>query len=309
MTELQRIGDVAARFNISGRTLRYYEEIGILESIRGEDSLYRYYDSAAITRVEQILFLRQLQFSIKDIQDIFSSQDYQTVAVILARKITSLQEEIERLESLKEIAKTFRALLTEKGYSPMNGLPQDSLPQVGVFPAVVRQDIHSNSKEAYLMSTEIKKPLTDIRIIELKPIRVAYYRAESASPEMDAWNTLMPWIEERRLHETAATRFFGFNNPAPTPNNPVYGYEVWATIPESCAPSGAIQAKVFSGGLYAVACAQLYEIFEKWQLLASWVKDSTYSFGDHQCLEETISPVKMPHNDTQFDLYFPIIRK
>jgi predicted transcriptional regulator YdeE len=64
--------------------------------------------------------------------------------------------------------------------------------------------------------------------------------------------------------------------------------------------------KNFKGGLYSVTCCRLDDITEKWQRLAEWVKESEYDFGDHQCLEETISPDKMPNENTQFDLYFPI---
>lgn len=44
MNDIHKIGEVAIKYNISSRTLRYYEDIGILWSIRDEESLYRYYD-------------------------------------------------------------------------------------------------------------------------------------------------------------------------------------------------------------------------------------------------------------------------
>ncbi|OAA30438.1 hypothetical protein AT15_10390 [Kosmotoga arenicorallina S304] len=148
--------------------------------------------------------------------------------------------------------------------------------------------------------------LPDVRVIELKPMKVAYYRAESESPELDAWKVLLDWAEKEGLTELATTRYFGFDNPSPSPGNSVYGYEVWVTVPEGCKPSGDIRLKDFSGGLYAVTSTYLPDIGENWKRLIEWVKASDYEFGTSQCLEETISPRKMPDEQTQFDLYCPI---
>ncbi|WP_083762892.1 MerR family DNA-binding transcriptional regulator [Halothermothrix orenii] len=43
-----RIGKLAEMFNISGRTLRYYEEVNLLQSRRIGQSRYRYYDQKTI---------------------------------------------------------------------------------------------------------------------------------------------------------------------------------------------------------------------------------------------------------------------
>jgi len=64
-----RISEVAALYHISGRTLRYYEEAGILKSHRKAYSKYREYDRAQCERLEVILLLRRLSFSVKMIAD------------------------------------------------------------------------------------------------------------------------------------------------------------------------------------------------------------------------------------------------
>ncbi len=73
MSELIKIRDVSAKYDISARALRYYEDVGLITSIRTEDYAYRLYDKNAIKRLEQILILRKLNISIKDIQRIFSA--------------------------------------------------------------------------------------------------------------------------------------------------------------------------------------------------------------------------------------------
>jgi DNA-binding transcriptional MerR regulator len=44
MNDLIKIGEMSARYDISARTLRYYEEMGLLTSTRSDDYAYRMYD-------------------------------------------------------------------------------------------------------------------------------------------------------------------------------------------------------------------------------------------------------------------------
>ena len=60
MNHMLKIRDVAARYDITARTLRYYEDVGLITSVRSDDYAYRLYDEDAIKRLEQILILRKL---------------------------------------------------------------------------------------------------------------------------------------------------------------------------------------------------------------------------------------------------------
>ena len=73
MSELTKIRDVSNQYQVSARTLRYYEDMGLLSSVRKSDVSYRLYDAEAIKRIEQILILSNLNMSIKDIKRIFST--------------------------------------------------------------------------------------------------------------------------------------------------------------------------------------------------------------------------------------------
>jgi DNA-binding transcriptional MerR regulator len=56
-----RIGEVARRLGVTTRTIRYYEELGLLPSLRDRpQGVHRVYDEAAIARLHQILKLRDL---------------------------------------------------------------------------------------------------------------------------------------------------------------------------------------------------------------------------------------------------------
>lgn len=58
MSELIKIRDMANRYDLSARTLRYYEDMGLIKSVRREDYAYRLYDEANVKRLEQRLSWR-----------------------------------------------------------------------------------------------------------------------------------------------------------------------------------------------------------------------------------------------------------
>lgn len=61
------IGETAKLTGISVRTLHYYDEIGLLKPAAVTDAGYRFYDDPALERLQQILFYRELSFSLKEI--------------------------------------------------------------------------------------------------------------------------------------------------------------------------------------------------------------------------------------------------
>lgn len=90
MYELTKIRDVSIKYNISARTLRYYEDMGLITSIRSDDYAYRLYDDAALKRLEQIIILRKLNIGIKDIQRIFKSSSSDVVLEVLSKKVSDI---------------------------------------------------------------------------------------------------------------------------------------------------------------------------------------------------------------------------
>ena len=95
-----QIKEFAAFTGVSVRTLHYYDEIGLLTPACVDRSTgYRYYDEASLLRMQEILFYRELDFSLKSIKDILSSPHYDK------RKALSDQKQLlilkkERLERL-----------------------------------------------------------------------------------------------------------------------------------------------------------------------------------------------------------------
>ena len=95
-----RIKEFAKLTGVSVRTLHYYDEIGLLTPAFVDKSTgYRYYDEQSILRMQEILFYRELDFSLKRIGEILSSPNYDTRKSLEEQKIllTLKKERLERL--------------------------------------------------------------------------------------------------------------------------------------------------------------------------------------------------------------------
>lgn len=117
MNKLLRIRDVSSQYNISARTLRYYEEMGLVHSIRSDDYAYRLYDELAVKRLEQILILRKLNINIKDIQRVFAASGSEVVLEVLSKKVIDIDEEVALLHELKEIVIAFIRQIEKADFS------------------------------------------------------------------------------------------------------------------------------------------------------------------------------------------------
>ncbi|SHJ75947.1 DNA-binding transcriptional regulator, MerR family [Anaerocolumna jejuensis DSM 15929] len=107
MDNLIKIKDVSSKYSITARTLRYYEDMGLINSTRSDDYAYRMYDENAVRRLEQILILRKLNISIKDIQRIFSTSSSEIVLEVLEKKVQNIDDEVALLHELKDIVLDF----------------------------------------------------------------------------------------------------------------------------------------------------------------------------------------------------------
>ena len=95
-----QIKEFAELTGVSVRTLHYYDEIGLLKPSEVDAQTgYRFYDENAFERMQEILFYRELDFSLKTIAEILSSPDYDKQQA-LSRQRKLLLAKKERLEQL-----------------------------------------------------------------------------------------------------------------------------------------------------------------------------------------------------------------
>ncbi len=148
----------------------------------------------------------------------------------------------------------------------------------------------------------------DVKIVEMGPMRVASAHGFGESPEALAWEKILAFAGAKGL-DTDEIRFFGFNNPNPSPGSPNYGYEQWMTVGPEVEAEGDIVIKEIPARRYAVTgFTGLENIGRVWQELVLWFEDSPYKKPPHwcECLEELLGGPAGPTETWVFNLYLPI---
>ena len=104
------INQLAKLSGVSTRTLRFYDEIGLLKPAFYGDNQYRYYKEEQLLMLQQVLFFRELGFSLNDIHRILSSDDFDKIQSLKTHK-SMLQSGLDRTATLiKTIDKTISHL-------------------------------------------------------------------------------------------------------------------------------------------------------------------------------------------------------
>ncbi len=96
------------------RTLHFYEEVGLLKPAYYGSNGYRYYEENELLQLQQILFFKELGFSIKQISQVLGQSDFNQLAALHAHK-KALSREKEKIEQLIEtIDRTIKHLKGKK---------------------------------------------------------------------------------------------------------------------------------------------------------------------------------------------------
>lgn len=93
------IKELADLAGVTTRTLRWYDQTGLLTPTGTTPAGYRLYDEAAVDRLQQILFYRELAFPLKDIKSILDAPDFDRRAALQSH-LAELNRKKERLEVL-----------------------------------------------------------------------------------------------------------------------------------------------------------------------------------------------------------------
>lgn len=90
------IQDIAKLAGTTSRTLRHYDDVGLLAPSRVGSNGYRYYDELALVRLQRILMLRDLGLGIPAIADVLAGERDDDQA--LRAHLTWLQQERQRID-------------------------------------------------------------------------------------------------------------------------------------------------------------------------------------------------------------------
>lgn len=120
MNKFMKINEVATKYKITKRTLRYYEEVGLIKSKRDKLSNYRYYNDGDLKRIEQILLLRELNFKLSEVKEILLSNEYDSIKNILVRRLNEIREDIKDLNYFEKVVESIIKIGQECGMDNIN---------------------------------------------------------------------------------------------------------------------------------------------------------------------------------------------
>ena len=98
------VHEVAKLTGITARTLHYYDEIGLLKPSIITEAKYRQYTDDALTRLQEILFFREVGFALKEIKELLDSPHY-VRSEALESHVLILEAQKERIEALISLVK------------------------------------------------------------------------------------------------------------------------------------------------------------------------------------------------------------
>ena len=99
---MMTVKQVSSLTGVSVRTLQFYDEIGLFKPTKVTDAGYRLYDENALETLQQILFFKELDFSLKEIKIIMKNPHFdKTSAFLKQRELIRLKR--DRLTGLLEL--------------------------------------------------------------------------------------------------------------------------------------------------------------------------------------------------------------
>lgn len=99
---MKTVKDVSEITGVSIRTLRYYDEIGLLKPTELTDAGYRLYDNRALERLQEILYFKELEIPLEVIKKILDNPNYDKEKFLLTQK-TILEQKRNRLNGIIEL--------------------------------------------------------------------------------------------------------------------------------------------------------------------------------------------------------------
>ena len=199
---MQTISQVSKNLNISTRMLRYYEQTGLIESLRKEDYSYRVYDEMNVNKLHQIILLRKLRIPVKQIFDILNSRDAVIAIDVFKHTIGELNDEISALSTIRSILYRLIEELHEKTniQLKLNAINDEAILSMIDSLSLSKNYIkEEKSMEDLVRANKKLTELKDVRIVYLPPMTVASSHYVGENPEDNAGKVLDEFVRKNNL--------------------------------------------------------------------------------------------------------------
>lgn len=311
MNNLVKIREMTAKYDLSARTLRYYEDMGLIKSIRSDDYAYRLYDEANVKRLEQILILRKLNISIKDIQRIFDTSGSEIVLEVLGKKVDDIDEEISVLHELKEIVLEFIRQIESADFGRESDVKRLYEKAKEIKTQIINVNYNGNPSTVNRLMEVTEK--LDNKVPDIMIMRIPKFRAVTSGVvtfEELFGGDFMPW-QESHNHLFKPVIFDSADFLCGKDDKAEW---IWA-VKDEVTEDDTYPYKIieFPGGLYAAAVSvdgdgeshnKVRSKTEKWLESTNFVIDSERELMGHMIYED--DEIKEGLGYHQMNLYAPI---
>ena len=326
MNDMLTVSEVSRTFGVSTRMLRHYEKLGLIGSARRDDYAYRMYTPEDVRRLRQILLLRKLRISLREIGEILADPGPAAAVRILEDNLAQMDEELHALETVRSLIAAFLDMLKKRRSLPVEDLLLQDSRLITLADALSPSSTKLQEERRNKMEQmeNAAQPLRDVRIVYLPASEVAAAHFIGEDPEDRAGEMLSDFVRGTKLWEKhPGLRVYGFNHPNPMDETGFHGYEFWVTIPDGTQVPAPLVKKYFPGGTYAAHMIRMGD-FQEWELLESWVQnneeyeyagngDPEIMFGaleEHLNFHEHIRETPAGEPETiQLDLLIPVRKK
>ncbi len=108
---VQQLSKIAG---VSVRTLHHYDRIGLLKPAERSEKNYRFYGKTELLKLQQILFYKELDFSLKEIAKILNDPDFDFLKALEFHQVELLRRADRMQQLLVTVGKTIHSLKSKK---------------------------------------------------------------------------------------------------------------------------------------------------------------------------------------------------
>lgn len=124
MKRYWKVGDLAKLTGLTVRTLRFYDQIGLFSPSGQTESGHRLYNESDMSRLQQILSLKELGLSLEEVKSVLAGEQYEPLEIV-TMQIARIKEQIKLqhklLEQLEHVSKLMqgKAPLTVEDFTSL----------------------------------------------------------------------------------------------------------------------------------------------------------------------------------------------
>ena len=113
MKEKMTSGEIAREAGVSQKTLREYDEKGLLKPVGYSEGNYKLYDKSSLMILEKIIALKHVGFSLEEIKSNLENEDEESISVTLKKQLELMESKIYEMQKAAQCIKVALARIDE----------------------------------------------------------------------------------------------------------------------------------------------------------------------------------------------------